>query len=460
MIIAGAGDGGAPERLFTVAEAAEVLRTSERFPRRLIAERRIRFTRIGRHVRIPRVRANRAHRGRARRTRHPHPPSREGCLAMARRRFGRVLRLPSGRYQARYPGPDGIDRPAPDTFATKTDAEVWLTMKEAEIRRGDWLNPDAGTVLIGDYGAAWIEERPGLRPKTVTLYRYLLRAHIVPYFQTVTVAAITLAGIRRWRKKLLDAGVSPVTSAKAYRLLRAILNTAVEDGLIRANPCHIKGAGNEDSPERLVLSVAQVYALADAITPRYRALVLLATFASLRWAELAALRVRDIDIDACTVRITRQISHPRGGGHSFGSPKSKAGRRVVAFPDLILPDLRRHLDGLAADDLAFTSPEGSPLRHSNFYRRAWTPALAAVGLNGVHFHDLRHTGNQFSAEAGANLRELMERMGHGSTWAASLYLHSSDKRQRAIADQVGENVKRALGKRSGTRRARRRGKTS
>jgi integrase-like protein len=79
-------------------------------------------------------------------------------------------------------------------------------MKEAEIRRGDWLNPDAGTVLIEDYGAAWIEERPGLRPKTVTLYKYLLRAHIVPYFQTVTVAAITLASVRRWRKKLLDAG--------------------------------------------------------------------------------------------------------------------------------------------------------------------------------------------------------------------------------------------------------------
>ncbi len=84
------------------------------------------------------------------------------------------------------------------------------------------------------------------------------------------------------------------------------------------------------------------------------------------------------------------------------------------------------------------------------------PALKAAGLPGVHLHDLRHTGNQFSADAGANIRELMERMGHDSTRAALIYLHSSAGRQRAIADQVGRNAKAALGKskRSGTQRAR------
>jgi integrase len=80
------------------------------------------------------------------------------------------------------------------------------------------------------------------------------------------------------------------------------------------------------------------------------------------------------------------------------------------------------------------------------YRRAWMPALKVVGLEGVHLHDLRHTGNQFSADAGANIRELMERMGHDSTRAALIYLHSSATRQRAIADQVGRNAKAALTK--------------
>jgi integrase len=106
--------------------------------------------------------------------------------------------------------------------------------------------------------------------------------------------------------------------------------------------------------------------------------VLLATFASLRWAELAAFRPQDIDLHACTVRVTRQITYQRGGGHSFGPLKSKAGRRIVPFPDLIVPELRRHLAALGQSaTLVFTSPQGAPLRHSNFCRRVWMPALYA-----------------------------------------------------------------------------------
>jgi hypothetical protein len=99
---------------------------------------------------------------------------------VTKRRFGRVRQLPSGRWQARYAGPDGLDRPAPRTFASKTDADIWLTLQEAEIRSGDWINPDDGKVSLAEYAARWIEERPGLRPKTVELYRYLLRRHLTP----------------------------------------------------------------------------------------------------------------------------------------------------------------------------------------------------------------------------------------------------------------------------------------
>jgi integrase len=174
------------------------------------------------------------------------------------------------------------------------------------------------------------------------------------------------------------------------------MNTAVDDGLVKRNPCRIKGAGSEDSPERPVLSVAQVYALADAVGLRYRALILLAAFSSLRCSELAALRPEDIDLDGCTVRVTRQLN------------------------------LRQHLRAVPAGALAFTSPAGAALSNTNFRRRVWGPAVAAVGLEGVHIHDLRHTGNQFTANAGANTRELMVRMGHDSERAALIYLHSSD----------------------------------
>jgi integrase len=281
--------------------------------------------------------------------------------------------------------------------------------------------------------------------------------------------------IASWRKQLLDAGVSAVTTAKAYRLLKAVLNTALDDGAIRRNPCRIKGGGQEESPERPTLTIAQVYALADAVGQRYRALVLLAMFSSLRWSELGGLRRCDIDLAARTVRVTRQLAEVRGGGFAFGPPKSRAGKRVVPIPEVIIPVIQWHLACFAKPDdeeLVFTSPTGMPLHHSNFRRRVWLPALTSAALPAIHFHDLRHTGNTLAASAGATLRELMDRMGHDSERAAMVYLHGSDERQHQIADALSKLTRDELergskrqdgggtAKRSGTQRARNRKRAS
>jgi len=184
----------------------------------------------------------------------------------------------------------------------------------------------------------------------------------------------------------------------------------------------------------------QVFVLADTVDPRYRALILLAVFASLRWGELAALRRTDINLDAGTVTIARSLNELPGGGFRFRPPKTDAGRRIVAFPAAIVPDLAWHLARftLSADDaLIFTSPAGMPMRRGNFRRRVWTKAARTACIPGTHFHDLRHTGNNLTAQAGANLRELMERMGHSSTRAALIYLHATAQRQRTLADTLG-----------------------
>ncbi len=364
-----------------------------------------------------------------------------------RRRFGALRQLASGQWQARYRGPDGIMRPADHTFPTKTAAERWLTRKEIEILDGDWIDPDAGRVPFGQYAQAWIDERPGLRPATIRAYRCTLRRHVIPAFGSRAICDIREPHVRRWRKAMLDSGVGPPTMAKAYVLLKAVLNTAVDDGLIRRNPCRIKGAGTGQSPERPVVTARQIFDLAAEVAPRYRALVLLAAFASLRWGELAALRREDIDLVARTVKIERSLTPLPGGGHAFGPPKSSAGRRTVIIPAVVVPDITGHLDQFAASGnggLVFTSPAGGPLHHGNFRRRVWLPAIAAAGLPGIHLHDLRHAGNTLSADAGANLRELMERMGHSTTRAALIYLHGGNQRQRAIADTVSDMAQIAL----------------
>lgn len=254
--------------------------------------------------------------------------------------------------------------------------------------------------------------------------------------------------IREWRSNLLASGVSQSMAAKSYRLLRAVLMTAVtEDEMIRKNPCRLKGADQEHAPERPVLSVDQVVMLANAVPPRYRALVLTATFASLRWGEVSALQRRDIDTAAGTLTVRQAFIEVRGEGMRLAPPKSRAGRRTIALPPGILPALQVHLDEYVpqqADAFVFTGPSGAPIWRGNFNKLVrWQDAARAVGAPGLHFHDLRHTGNTLAAQTGASLKDLMARMGHDSTAAAIIYQHASSEADRAIADAVSARIKAA-----------------
>lgn len=366
-------------------------------------------------------------------------------MAARKRRFGRIRKLTSGRYQVRYPGPDGIDHPAPYTFATKKEADRWLALKEAEINRDGWWDPNAGDVPFSEYAAEWVDNRE-LTPKSRRTYEDLLRLHLNPTFGNMRLKDIQEADIRKWRAAKLRKPKGRAQAPKAYRLMHAVLNTAVRDKLLRENPCQIGGAGQEDSEERPVLSVPEVFKLADAIKPRYRALVLLATFGSLRWGELAGLRRRHLDLDKRTVTVRETVYDI--STLEKGKPKSKAGARTVRLPALIVEDLRNHLDTFSAsgpNGFVFVGVKGNQLRRSNF-SKYWADACTAVGLEDVHLHDLRHTGNTFAAEAGASLRELMNRMGHSSARAAMIYLHARDERAQELADRLGERAAEELRK--------------
>jgi integrase len=166
------------------------------------------------------------------------------------------------------------------------------------------------------------------------------------------------------------------------------------------------------------------------------------------------------------VRVVRSIAQMNDGKLIEQEPKSRAGRRTVAFPREIADELRWHLERFAEsgdDGLVFVGPLGGQMRRSNF-RDIWLVALADAGLSGLHLHDLRHTGNTMAAATGASLRELMERMGHSSSRAALIYQHASRDRDEAIAAALGDSLaaakQHAEDPPSGTQRARRRTKAS
>ncbi|MPZ83419.1 MAG: tyrosine-type recombinase/integrase [Actinophytocola sp.] len=363
------------------------------------------------------------------------------------RRFGNARQRGSGRWQARYPGPDGQLRNAPNTFPSKRDAEQWLTVTEAAMLRSDWIDPLLGKITLTDFGTRWIKERK-LGERTREEHARTFRLHVVPFLGHLTLGDIGTDTVRSWRATLAEEGRSDIRIAKAYKLLRAIMNTAADDGRIKRNPCRIKGADQEYSPERPVASVPQVFALADQMPARFRALVLAAAFTGLRWGELIALRRCDVDTEERTVRVPRRLAQLNSGEMVAGPTKSAAGFRTVALPELIVDDLTDHLDRFVESGdaaLVFVGEKGAMLRRGNWRRSVrWPESVKAAGLpEGFHFHDLRHTGNHLAASAGASTKELMHRMGHGSMRAALIYQHATSERDQEIAKAVTRRARAA-----------------
>jgi len=190
--------------------------------------------------------------------------------------------------------------------------------------------------------------------------------------------------------------------------------------------------------------VAEVYLIAENVRPWFRALVLMAGFTGLRWGELMALTRREVDLKAATVKVAAAVIEL--DKLSLGPPKSRAGQRTVALPRQLVDELQRHLDKHAERGprgRVFVGPTGVTPRRTNF-NREWHRATKAAGVEGLRFHDLRHTANTLAAP-GSSTKELMRRMGHASTRAALMYQHASDDRDRVIADALGDAIDRARG---------------
>jgi integrase len=325
---------------------------------------------------------------------------------------------------------------------TKADAGRWLSNTEVDLARGTWIDPSWGAVSLEEYATSWMAQR-ALAPRTVELYQGLLDHHILPVLGKLDLSDLSPRDVRAWHAQLAKATrPGPVTVAKAYRLIRTICETAVSDEMIARNPCKLKGASVEHSPERQVVGVAQVAALVDAIEDRYGGMVLLAAWCSFRLGELLALTREDVDLQAGTVRIDKAAAELKHGERIIGPPKTEAGVRITAVPPHVVPLVEEHLrvfSGAGEKALVFVGTHGQPVRRASFYT-AWKRATSATGLNGLHFHDLRHTGSTLAAGVGASTKELMSRLGHASADAALRYQHATTERDQAIAKALSELV--------------------
>ena len=377
--------------------------------------------------------------------------------ARTRRSFGRLRKLPSGRYQASYSGPDGRVYGAPSTFAAKIDAEAWLTDRRREIDRELWSPPRpestvAKSTTFADYSAEWLAHRlvngRPLKARTREHYEALLSHRLLPTFGHLPVGAVTAEDVKRWHAD--EGTATPSYTAQAYSLLSTIMATAVRDSLIPTNPCIITGAGYSKRVKKIrPASLEQLAAIVEAMPERFKVMVLLAAWCALRFGELTALTRGDVVLvrDPDGVLIAGELDVSKGavrvsGERKQDTTKSEAGERAVSIPPHLLPTIEAHLAehvDSGAGALLFPADHGGYLAPSTFYRHYY-PARSAAGRDDLRFHDLRHTGAVLAASTGATLAELMNRLGHSTPTAALRYQHVIDGRDREIAAMLSRLI--------------------
>lgn len=391
-----------------------------------------------------------------------------GKRKASRNGWGKIRRLPSGRYQASHVGPDGERHTAPMTFTAKLDASAWLARQRTLIGEGKWTSAAARAdlatrqaVTLRVYAEQWLTERTNsrgerLRPRTVHEYRRLLAGPLDPLADRL-LTDITAAVVRSWRSALLDTG-KLTTTARAYGLLNAIMSTAKIDALIPKNPCRITGGGSTTTGRKVLPPTdAELDIIVGSITPRFRALVLIAAEGGLRYGELIELRRKDltrfqmvvtgkdddgndteITLDMFRVTVARAVTHTDAGFH-VGQPKSAAGVRSVALPSDITAAIAAHLHehaGRFPDSLLFPAADGvSHLAQSTFTKH-WYPARATAGREDMPFHALRHFASTEFSKTGATDRETMDRLGQSTPSVAMRYQHSTGRDAELAARMV------------------------
>ena len=352
-----------------------------------------------------------------------------------------TIRRWKGGWQARYRDPSGRQRSR--SFPRKIDAERFLASTEVAKARGEWLDPALGRITFAEWADQWSTTIVDLRPSTVARDLSIVRAHLLPKFGRVPLANVTTPDVRAFIAELVAAdNHSPATVRKIGQVLSKIMNSAVEAGYIGRSPCTAVRLPAERSRQMRFLTPEEVARLADVIDAPYRLVVLMAVYSGLRWGELAGLRRDRVNVLARTIHVIEQLTEV-GGKLSFGPPKTAAGRRKVMLPRFLAEALGEHM-GAADEELVFNAPEGGPLRRSNFLRRVWLPAVEAAGLDGLRFHDLRHTAVALAIAQGAHPKAIQERMGHSSVMVTlDRYGHLFEGLDERIADGLDDVYRNA-----------------
>lgn len=362
-----------------------------------------------------------------------------------RRRFGRIRQLPSGRWQARFPTPDGRLISAPTTFRTKTEADKFIATVETDQRRGRWVDHALGRGVLSEWADRYLATTNHLKPKTQLGYDSLTRTCILPSLGQTPVGDLRPIEVREWVSAMTARGLSASRVRQAYLLLSQMMAAAEESGLIGINPCRGIRLPRLPEPEPRILTPNQVAAIAVQAKPPYGLLVNLLAYGGLRIGEAFGLRRSSVD-ELGRRLVVRESVADVNGRRVVGTTKSHQ-QRQLTLPPSVFDALTAHLRAAVPADpgaYVFADTRGGPLDYTNFMRHAWQPAVEAAGLRGVTPHDLRASCASWVVDGGGSVMDAGARLGHAKgTVTTRHYARAISGRDAEVADRLEARLQAA-----------------
>jgi len=307
---------------------------------------------------------------------------------------------------------------------TKREAQVRGAELIAALNQGSYV--ERSKTVVADFVRARIDqwEAAGeITARTAQRYRQLAGNQIAPHIGAKPVQKLTRLDLERWHTAVRNAGFTARTVGHAHRVLGKALRDAELDGLVSRNVCRVQRAPKVAEGEMVVVRDINGFLAAVRGSERFRAIAVVALFTGMRLGEVLALRWKHVNLDAKVIQVREALEQTKAHGVRFKVSKTRAGKRDITLPDLLVDVLREHRRavlelrlhlgaGRPGDDaLLFSDINGAALLPNAISSR-WSEFAARSGFSEISFHALRHTHASQLIDAGVDIVTISKRLGH------------------------------------------------
>ena len=298
---------------------------------------------------------------------------------------------------------------------------------------GAWHDSTRGEITFRGYvETEWLPNKQ-IEASTRAGYMNYLNKHFYPFFGHRQMNRISPSLVQDWATQAHKDGHSPPSVRKYHVLLSSIFVRAVKDRVLVYNPCDHTELPKVTSRRTRTLTPDEYSRLLAAVPAQHRLMIETLIETGLRWGELIALKPRHIDFLRRSITIEETIveiskKHSPTGQRYVAKPYPKDNEpRTFGIRQAWLDAVAEHIatNGIGHDDLLFATKVGTPISRNTFRTRIWLPAVKASGIDfGVRVHDLRHAHASWLLAGGADLKSVMDRMGHSQIQTTQKYLHT------------------------------------